>query len=282
LREFPVFIPHEEEHLGAIATVPDGEPRAMILLLTGTGAPRSHRFQMWTKAARSLAENGIASLRLDYLGIGDSTGESDEVPLDEDAVGQMLSAVRFGTRAVGTDRVGVVGNCSGALTALYLASVLPNCEGAICILPRVLEPSSVNKIVIGARGSKLARIVRSNRLLRRMANRFRGRKGKLRSSVGDAFRKTLSHGSMLFVYSEQDTDAYSAETVEVIDRMVASLPEQARRRFELRVLPNGPLSGFEALEIQQEVIETVVGWCTTCFGGTRGDAPATVSLSKPG
>jgi pimeloyl-ACP methyl ester carboxylesterase len=272
VREFPLFIPHEKEHLGAVATVPDGEARAMVLLLTGTGAPRSHRFQMWTKAARGLAEHGIASLRLDYLGVGDSTGVSDEVPLDEDAVGQMLSAVRFGARAVGTDRIGVVGNCSGALTALYLASELPNCEGAICILPRVLQPSGVNKIVIGARGSKLASVVRSNRLLRPLANRFRGRRGRLRSSVGMAFRRALAHGRMLFVYSEQDTDAYSRETVEVIERMLASLPEASRARFELRVLTNGPLSGFEAVEIQRDVIETVVSWCTLCFGGDGAKA----------
>ena len=38
--------------------------------------------------------------------------------------------------------------------------------------------------------------------------------------------------------------------------MLAELPEKDRARFDLRILPVGPLSGFESLEVQGSVIDT--------------------------
>jgi alpha-beta hydrolase superfamily lysophospholipase len=72
MKEFPFFVPYEDQFLAGTLTVPDRDPEALVLLLAGTGAPRSHRFQLWTRTARGLAEHGLASVRLDYRGIGAS------------------------------------------------------------------------------------------------------------------------------------------------------------------------------------------------------------------
>src|SRR5207244_11235313 len=91
----------------------DEAPRGVVLLLTGTGAPRSHRFQLWTRVARALGERGLASVRLDYLGIGDSTGSTREVALQGTTDIRTAQAIaRFSLEVLGVDRMAVAGNCS--------------------------------------------------------------------------------------------------------------------------------------------------------------------------
>src|SRR5207249_4135911 len=66
VKEYPVFLPFGDEHLALVLTVPEGAPAGVVLLLTGGSAARSHRFQLWTRVARSLAkEHALASARLD-------------------------------------------------------------------------------------------------------------------------------------------------------------------------------------------------------------------------
>src|SRR5439155_9845754 len=51
VREYPVFIPWEGEHLAAVLSVPEGRARALALLPNVPGAPRSHRYQVVALAA---------------------------------------------------------------------------------------------------------------------------------------------------------------------------------------------------------------------------------------
>jgi alpha/beta superfamily hydrolase len=260
-----VFVPFEGHHLGAVLTVPDDRPQGLVLLVTGTGAPRSHRFQLWTRAARALAENGVACVRMDYLGIGDSTGRLVESPLGDVPRDQALTVLRFAMNATGVTRAAVAGNCSGSLVALSVAAEAPECIGAVCILPRILEPSTVNRVVIRARRSRVASLARTGRLLRPLVSRLRGRKGRPTSVLRGNFARALTHARLLFVYSPQDTDSYNEKSRVVLERMVSGLPPSKQERFELRILPEGPLSGFESLGIQRTVIGLVVGWLVEAF-----------------
>jgi pimeloyl-ACP methyl ester carboxylesterase len=268
MREFPVFVPYGGEHLAAVVAVPDGDPNGLVLMTTGTGAPRSHRFQLWTRVARGLADRGVASVRLDYLGMGDSTGRVVERRMGQLGlrIEEAGAVASFAREALGVERVAGLGNCSGGLVALGVAANMPGCVGTACVLPRVLQPTSVNRMVIGLRGSKAAAVVRSHPTLWRLLGPLRGRKGKTRSAVRESMGAVLGSGRLLFVYSEKDTDAYNDESRAKIDRLLAELPADHRQRFELRVLPDGPLAGFESIEAQRRVIDTVVPWLTECFG----------------
>jgi pimeloyl-ACP methyl ester carboxylesterase len=267
VKEFPIFVPFEGDQVAAVIAVPEEQPRALVVLLTGTGATRSHRFQLWTRVARTLAERGLASARLDYLGIGDSTGSSREVTMQGTAHTRTAQAIaRFSLEALGVDRMAVAGNCSGATTALSIAADMPECSGAVCILMRVLNPSAVDRIVINARRSRAAAFVRSHPLLDRLAEPFRGRKGRPSSSLAHSFGLALSHSRLLFLYSETDTDAYNEKAMGTLRQMLAELPETDRARFDLRILPVGPISEFESLDVQRSVVETTVEWLDACFG----------------
>jgi dienelactone hydrolase len=267
VREFPVFVPHAGEHLGAVVTVPDEDPAGLVLLTTGTGAPRSHRFQLWTNVARRLADRGLASVRMEYLGIGDSTGRIAERRMGELdlRIDEAEAVARFAQQAVGTERLSAVGNCSGGLVALGAATRLPGFAGTICILPRVLQPTKVNQVVIGMRKSKMATMARSSSLLRPIVRALRGRKGKPRSLIQERMAAALSRGKLLFVYSENDTDAFNEQSRKQIDRILSQLPADHRSRFELKVFPGGPISGFESLQIQRDVIDLAVDWTAGCF-----------------
>ena len=67
------------------------------------------------------------------------------------------------------------------------------------------------------------------------------------------------------LYSEADTDAYNAKAMSHLQQVLADVPEEDRARFELRILPVGPISGFESLEVQRSVIDTTVEWLDGCF-----------------
>lgn len=272
MKEFPVFVPDGADHFGAVITVPDSEPKGLVLLLTGTGAARSHRFQLWTRVARALSEQGLAVARLDYEGVGDSTGGIREIGLTL-TQREAMAVLAFARRAIPVDQVAVVGNCSGAIAALGVAAQTPDCIGSVCILTRLLMPSTVNRIVISRRGSRLASFVRSNPLLHRVSQPFRGRRGKPSENVTISFHRALGHSRLFFLYGEEDTDAYNPKVKDSLNRLLGHHSAEERARFELQVLPGGSLSGFESLETQRLTIDTVVGWLTSCFGitpdGTR-------------
>jgi len=264
--EYPVFVPLGEDHLAAVITVPDQEPEGMVLLLAGTGAPRSHRFQLWAKVARRLAEYGLASVRMDYRGMGDSTGLLRQLAMRQPRVDQALAVARFAMRATGASRLCVVGHCSGSLVALAVASQVPECAAAVCVLPRILDPSPVNRLAISARRSRLAAFVRNHPLMNRIADRFRGRSGKPGSNARDQVSRALEHGRLLFLYSERDIDAYSDRVQAELSKIMAPLPRELRERFDLIVLPGGPVAGLETLSIQRAYIEQVVGWVASSMG----------------
>ena len=116
MREYPLFVPHDSGHLAAVLTVPDDDADGLVVLVTGIGAPRSHRFQMWTRLARRLADRGLASVRFDYHGMGDSTGTALEWGDDWDTVllAETMAVANEAMRATGTRRVAIAGNCAGA------------------------------------------------------------------------------------------------------------------------------------------------------------------------
>ena len=128
MREHGVFVPSGDRVLGAVVALPDREARGVVALTTGGGgALRSHHFAVWTRVARGLAERGIASIRMEHAGVGDSTGvarmDFKGLPVED-----VKAVARFGLEATGSQRLGLCGNCGGARAALQAARSLPEAE----------------------------------------------------------------------------------------------------------------------------------------------------------
>jgi predicted alpha/beta-hydrolase family hydrolase len=287
VKEFPVFVPFGDERLAAILAIPDGEPAGLVLLMTGIGAPRSHRFSIWTRAARELAGRGVASIRFDYLGIGDSSGIVRQWRMAQPPSDQAEAVARFAMRATGADRFVAVGNCLGSRVALQVAGSMPECSGAMCIRAPILEPGRSGTLRRRVSQWKLFKPVRSNAMVRALTRPLfgRGRRRVLGVGLGETFVRAARHGPVMFLYTEADhtyTDAVAGQ----LEQWAAKLSSEERARYELRLLPHGPLKGFESTRIQEVVIEAAVDWVSECFGlhvpgvVSRG-AATSVRMSEP-
>jgi pimeloyl-ACP methyl ester carboxylesterase len=283
VKEYPFFFPYEEERLAATLTVPDdGQPEALVLLLAGTGAARSHRFQLWTRTARALAENGLASIRMDYRGIGDSTGRLIQPVLGDHRLEQAIAAARFGMVATGIDRLGAVGNCSGGIVALGVAARMPECSAAICILPRLVKLGGVNRTAMEMRKSRVAGVMRKNRVLRwAVRETMKGPRDMPSQPVQDSFEAALEHADVLFVYSDRDRDPYVGKSRRLLGQLASKLSPPKRARLSVMVTPEGPLAGFESLSAQAMAIDLVTQWMTDRLAGHPGLAGMVETLPAP-
>ena len=250
--EYPVFIPFGGDHLAGVVTVPEGSPRGFVLLLQGAGgAPRTHRYRLWTRAARGLSEVGIASIRMDYPGIGDSTG-SYRFAMEAPPVEEAVAVARLGLERLGVDSFGVVGNCIGARTALVLASRMKACVSAACILPVALGPVLTGR----GRTPRLAgRLISPASPLGHVLKRATSRLDSAATFIPEALPASLST-RLMFLHGGTE------QTWEQLRAAVARLDAESKTSsgVEIRSMPSEGRSGFRPLETQRTVIDSIVRW----------------------
>lgn len=144
--ERPVALPvGDGRTLFAVRTDPAGAPatRTVVFLNAGrldhTGPNR-----LWVELARGAAAAGVAALRLDGAGIGESGGDddpSDDPPalFAEHHIDDLVAAL---AAADGT-AVCLVGLCSGGAWALRAGARVPAVDTVVAINPRaILEPDA--------------------------------------------------------------------------------------------------------------------------------------------
>jgi dienelactone hydrolase len=95
----------------------------VMLLLTNAGViPRVGPHRVNVKLARHFAQQGIAAMRFDLSGLGDSRRSSSRLPTGEQFVADTRAAMDLAEQRYGCNRFLMIGFCSGAdiahLTAL--------------------------------------------------------------------------------------------------------------------------------------------------------------------
>jgi pimeloyl-ACP methyl ester carboxylesterase len=115
---------------GIVATLnmPDhAAPVPAVLMLHGFGSSRDEVGGMYKRAATALAMKGIASLRIDFLGFGDSAGDSGDITVDGQ-LDQAKAAFAYlsANNEVDPKRMGVLGFSLGGGVATLLASDRPS------------------------------------------------------------------------------------------------------------------------------------------------------------
>ena len=130
-RETPL---HLAPGLFGISCAPDrAEPGAPTILFVSTGMTvRSGWGRQTTKLARSLAAEGVASVRFDVFGVGDSADRPDgSRPLfAPDGFADVIRAV---DHVAGGGPIVLVGGCSGAYAAFHALGRDPRIDGALLI-----------------------------------------------------------------------------------------------------------------------------------------------------
>lgn len=112
-----------QRHLSATLTLPPGgqRPRLGVVLLNVGIIHRigPHRFN--AKLARALAQEGLATLRIDLSGQGDSGTPGEALPFEQQAVADLQAAMDHFQRLCGVERFAIAGICSGAYNGLAAA-----------------------------------------------------------------------------------------------------------------------------------------------------------------
>jgi pimeloyl-ACP methyl ester carboxylesterase len=265
--------------VAAVMTLPASKPRGAVIFLQGLNAPRSHRYQLWTRSARRLAELNIASVRMDYPEVGDSTGEFPAI-LDDPPVREAETVARFLLETLGVSAVGVIGNCIGARAGLALASRMEQCVSVCCVVPH--NPKSY--LVNGGRSAphrtakhfgkklpRLAKIARSVLHTERIDFRYQ--------FVPDV-PAALRAADVLFLFLGKE------EMARRLESELARLDDGAGMRGTfVRWIEAGDTSGMRIpIDLQERVIDEAIGWMDATLPEARPqdwDHAARRSMAHP-
>lgn len=265
MNEEAVVFPCEGEQLVGVLSVPATAPDTGVLLITGGPQYRVGSHRQFTQIAWHLAENGVAAMRFDTTGMGDSSGaERRSFVVVHPDVGAALNVMfeRFPTMR----SVALWGLCGGATAALLYCHVTrdPRVGGMVLVNPwirteatqartrvkhyylqRLLQREFWGKLVRGRIGlSSLSELFRAVRLSARAASASGPASavaGEARIQVTEA---DLGHymarswsdfaGRILLILSERDYTAKEfLETAKLHAIWQANLTKPNVQRVEL-------------------------------------------------
>lgn len=132
-----------QRHLSATLTLPPGEqpPRMGVVLLNVGIIHRigPHRFN--AKLARALTREGLATLRMDLSGQGDSGTPDEALPYEQQAVADLQAAMDHFQRICNIEKFVIAGICSGAYHGLA-AALADNRVAALWMLDGYAYPTA--------------------------------------------------------------------------------------------------------------------------------------------
>jgi hypothetical protein len=265
--EFPVFIPFGDDHLCAIVCAPKVANGIDVgaVLLTGGNYTRTHRNRMWVKTARALAAEGIPSIRLDYHGIGDSTGSALfelEVPFDADAV----CAAEFLQKSTGVTHLALAATCFGGRGAMAAAAQLPNAISATIFPVPLVVPNDTKSVRLRQRVKTQLRQFRvTSALLERPSvtrtrTKIVAKRDDSADQVSPRFKRDLlsfsQRGTVRFVFGEFSPDLPGLRRcLSEIDHQLTAVQKS---RITLDLVTGTDLQRFQSLPDQDIVIERTV------------------------
>ncbi|MCD4783358.1 MAG: alpha/beta fold hydrolase [Candidatus Eremiobacteraeota bacterium] len=133
-KEIPVsFISHDGTRISGILSIPKAKaPHPGFILVPGSGSYDRSGGGLLYHISDMLARNGIATLRYDKRGVGESDGICNRATLN-DLVLDADSAVEFlaGRKEIDPLRMGILGHSEGALIASRVAIDNKNIRGVI-------------------------------------------------------------------------------------------------------------------------------------------------------
>lgn len=126
-----VTLSQEGKKIFGVLHTPIGSHKApVVLFCSGFGGNKSGKFRVFVRLSQELAKLGIASLRFDYRGAGDSEGDAEEVTV-ESQVNDALVCLKFllEDSRIDPTRIGLLGRSFGGLVSLLTASKIGGVKG---------------------------------------------------------------------------------------------------------------------------------------------------------
>jgi pimeloyl-ACP methyl ester carboxylesterase len=122
--ETPVVFEHRGQPMVGMLHLPEGRGRfPTALLLHGFTGTKVEAHRLFVKLARALAQHGIATLRFDYRGSGDSAGEFEDMTIRSE-VADALEAIKFlaSHKRINSRRLALIGLSMGGAVASYVVA----------------------------------------------------------------------------------------------------------------------------------------------------------------
>ncbi|MGH2784119.1 MAG: alpha/beta fold hydrolase [Actinomycetota bacterium] len=138
--ETPVYIPSGENDIFALFTRPTVPANGVcvVLLLGGVFSLSITRNRMSVKLARKLAAEGYHVLRMDFHGVGESTGSFEESRLAKPWTQDLMAAVGW-LKTQGMNDLVLLGHCFGGRTCLAATPEIPGLRGLGLIVVPVMD-----------------------------------------------------------------------------------------------------------------------------------------------
>lgn len=289
--ETPVFFAAGREQVFGVVTEPTGTPRgtAALMVMGGGFHTSAHVNRLAVSQARRLAADGYHAMRIDYHGLGESSGSLRGYRLDDPFAEDMLGAVEW-FRSRGIRRFVLIGSCIGGRTALETASRIEGVEAVVMITTPLIdlkqgEGTPARRMVDTSVWRYLARGFRP-RVLRRFFpphsfrrqgrvamshlrlggrvawRRLRGRMLGERSEglevnpkvIGDLEAMMHRRIPVLFIYGSEDPFRKPVDR----SRRIAGILAAAGPLFEVRTVEGERAYRFVAG--QEEIVDMVLRW----------------------
>jgi exosortase A-associated hydrolase 1 len=125
----------DSDSLVGVLAVPDAPASRGVLIVVGGPQYRAGSHRQFTLLARELAAREIASLRFDYRGMGDSSGEARTFESVHEDIGCAIDRLIEAVPAV--NEVVIWGLCDAASAALFYAHADSRVRGVILLNPWV-------------------------------------------------------------------------------------------------------------------------------------------------
>ncbi|HEX4520172.1 MAG TPA: hypothetical protein VH063_11390 [Gaiellaceae bacterium] len=265
MRHVPLFVPHDGEHLSAIAVLPDGLIAGVAIFPMRTPQVGVAANVFWARAATELAARSVASIRFEPRGSGDSTGTLRPALAEiADPIRETLTVAAFAMEALDLPSFMTAGSCYNAAIALEAARD-PRCEACVAVDPPSADPGSLGRLRrIGAEWP-LVDAVRTRPALRRVLLYDTVRR-LLRDGMGaevhEALESSAEHARVLLIEDKQLETRGMAEDpagYAVVDDLTFTM---------IRV------DAVELDEAEERVLGLVVEWLVDQAGTGRA-APGT-------
>jgi exosortase A-associated hydrolase 1 len=180
-----------------IATQPEAPAETGVIIVVGGPQYRAGSHRQFTLLARQLAEQGIASMRFDYRGMGDSEGDMRNFEAVNDDIRAAIDTLLKLTPAV--RRVAIWGLCDAASAALYYAHTDTRVGKLILLNPWVHTEA-------GASRARLKHYYLSRLMQRSFWTKLLSGKIEVRKSAGDLSKSAQSAATATSPTASAPTD----------------------------------------------------------------------------
>lgn len=282
--ETPLFLSAGDEHVFGVVTRPTGAPNGSgFVFMPGAGLPATNRNRLSVRLARRVASLGYQALRIEYHGVGESSGLVHSFSTRKPFVDDLAAAVGWlADQGVESSIVG--GSCFGSRVALVGAVQLPSISGVILITPPIRDSESGMRGAVATPMRELVKRALSRRGARALFDARRRRmavqvtRSKMRSARKhvrlhrrsdaasgevsplflDCFRTLVRRRvPVLFVFGEEDEFLQWFQAA--LPGPLGALVDDAQDLCEVRILP-GRVHGYSTIEIQGRVADTITDW----------------------